>query len=482
MIYKGIKNNYEVVIGLEIHAQSSSKEKLFSSSSNNFADTPNTNISIFDIGSPGSLPLLNKEAVQKAIAASLVLKGDIALMSNFDRKHYFYPDLPSGFQITQFYNPIMTNGSVLIRFADGSTKNIGIERMHIEQDAGKLIHDDASGKSLVDYNRAGIPLMEIVTTPCITSPEEAVLFLKKLQLLLRSANASTADMEKGSFRCDVNISLRPEGQKEFGTRAEIKNLNSFKFISKAIEYEIKRQAAILDKGEEVLQETRLFNVEKGQTSSMRSKEDASHYHYYPDGNIPCLQIAETDIEEVREQLPELPDKKYDRYTSELKIGSKEADFLVSDQELSSWFDELNKKHSTKVVISWLLNELVGRIKKMQIALGDSKLTLDNFSSLLGFIDRGDISGKSAKEVLTIILEEGKSAQEIIEEKGFIQVLDMDLINKVVDTIISNNPDEVTAYKGGKDRLMGFFVGLGMKELKGAADPAVISKVIKDKLS
>lgn len=481
-IVKGKTANWEVVIGLEVHAQINTKSKLFSRSSTEFGVGQNKNVAFFDIAAPGQLPVINKFAVKQAVKTGLGINGHINLVSNFDRKNYFYADLPQGYQITQLYTPIVENGHLDIELEDGSMKKIEIERIHIEQDAAKSIHDQHPSKSFIDLNRCGVALMEIVSKPDLRGSEEAVLYVKKLRSIVRALGTCNGDMEKSNLRCDANVSVRKVGEEEYGTRCEIKNLNSMKNIAAAIDYEAERHVEILENGGSIGQETRLFDALTGDTRTMRSKEDAIDYRYFPDPDLPPLHITEEFVREIKQSMPELPYEKKERYINELGLSEYDAGVLTSDSYISAYFEELIKKHDAKISVNWLTVELFGRLNKTNTFLEESIITADKLSKLLDLIVSNVISGKIAKDVLDIMLETGDDAEKIVEERGLKQVTDTGAIEKIVDEILAANGDKVEQYKSGKDKLFGFFVGQTMKATKGKANPQVVNEILKKKLS
>lgn len=480
-IVKGKTANWEIVIGLEVHAQINTKSKLFSRSSTEFGVGQNKNVSFFDIAAPGQLPVINEFAVRQAIKTGLGLNAQINLNSRFDRKNYFYADLPQGYQITQLYSPIVGEGWLDIDLEDGEKKRIGIERLHMEQDAGKLIHDQHPTKSFVDLNRSGVALMEIVSKPDVRGSEEAVLYVKKLRSIVRALGTCNGDMEKGNMRCDANVSMRKVGETELGTRCEIKNLNSMKNIALAIEYEAQRQVDILEEGGKIDQETRLFDALTGETKTMRSKEDAIDYRYFPEPDLPPLHVSEDVFREIKQEMPELPHEKKERYMNELGLSEYDASVLTSDSYFSEYFEELIKKHDAKLSVNWMTVELFGRLNKTNILLEESIVTADKLSKLLDLIVSNVISGKIAKDVLDIMLETGDDAEKIVEEKGLKQVTDTVAIEKIIDEIIAANGDKVEQYRSGKDKLFGFFVGQAMKATQGKANPQVVNEILKKKL-
>ena len=481
MIIKGKHCDYKVVIGLETHAELNTTTKLFSQSKNEFASPQNQNVCLFDIATPGKLPVLNHGVLDKAIAFGIAVNAEINKNARFDRKHYFYPDLPQGYQITQFYEPIIKNGKLNIKVENGNEKTIRIHEAHIEQDAGKLIHDRDATHSYVDYNRSGVPLIEIVTEPDFEDPEEVVVYLKSLQAILRAVNVSVADLEKGTFRCDANVSVMPVDAKEFGTRCEIKNINSFRFVAQAVEYEARRQVELIDSGEKVHQQTRLFNSKTGKTELMRDKADAVDYRYFPDPDLLPITLTDEYIEEIREKMPELPSQKAERY-AKLGLSQKENDFLVQNANYARYFDDLIKKHDARTASTWMLTELFGRIGKMQISLEGCGVSSAMLIGLMDNLKNGTISGKIAKDVLDEMLVTKKSADEIINEKGLKQIDDVGAIAKAVDDVIAENSKQVEQYKSGNDRLFGFFVGQTLKKMGGKANPATVNKIVKEKLS
>ena len=480
MIIKGKTCDYEVVIGLETHAELNTKTKLFSSSDNEFASPQNQNVCLFDIATPGKLPVLNRGAVDKAIAFGLAVDAEINKNSRFDRKHYFYPDLPQGYQITQFYEPIIKHGKVNIQLENGDIKTIRIHEAHIEQDAGKLIHDRDISCSCIDYNRAGVPLIEIVSEPDIRDPEEAVLYLKSLQAILRAVNASVADLEKGTFRCDANVSVMPVGSEKLGVRCEIKNINSFRFVSKAIEYEANRQVELIDAGQQVVQQTRMFDSDTGKTELLRDKADAVDYRYFPDPDLLPVVVSDEEIEDIRKNMPELPAQKAERY-EKIGLSKQENDFLVQNTNYSIYFDKLIAKHDVKMASTWMLTELFGRLGKMQKTLENCGVSADMLVELMDNIKTGVISGKIAKDVLDDMLESGLSAEEIINKKGLQQIDDVEAITKIVDEVISENQQQVEKYKAGNERLFGFFIGQTLKKMNGKANPAIVNDIVGKKL-
>ena len=440
-------DNWETIIGLEVHAQIISKSKLFSGASTNFGSEPNTQVSLVDAAMPGMLPVINKDCVEQAIKTGLGLNAKINKRSVFDRKNYFYPDLPQGYQISQFTQPIVGEGSIEIDLKDGSSKKIGITRLHLEQDAGKSVHDIEPTKSYIDLNRSGVALMEIVSEPDIRSAEEAQEYVKKLRSILRYIGTCDGNMEEGSLRCDVNISVRKKGD-ELGTRAEIKNVNSIKSIGQAIDYEFERQTEIINSGGKVDQETRLFDEKKGETRSMRSKEEAHDYRYFPDPDLPPLEFSDDWIDEIKKNLPELPDVKKENLIDEYKISSYDASILVSDKNNVEFFDKIiseNKKRNPKNVANWIIGELFALLNKNNLEIKDSPIKTENLGELIDYIEDQTISGKIAKTVFEEMFNTKKRAKDIIEKKGLKQITDKSEIESLIDKVLENNKDKVDEY-------------------------------------
>jgi aspartyl-tRNA(Asn)/glutamyl-tRNA(Gln) amidotransferase subunit B len=479
---KGKNNIYELVVGCEIHAQVASQSKLFSRAATEFGAPQNSQVSLVDAAMPGMLPTLNEECVRQAVKTGLGINAQINLRSIFDRKNYFYPDLPQGYQISQLFFPIVGEGEVEITLEDGSKKTIHVERIHLEQDAGKSIHDQHPTATLIDLNRSGIALMEIVSKPDMRSPFEASEYVKTIRGILRALGTSDGDMEKGNLRCDANVSVRKVGEEKLGTRCEIKNLNSMRNISRAIEFEAARQVEILENGGKIDQETRLFDAINGDTRTMRSKEDAMDYRYFPDPDLPPLVLTQEYVEEIRKSLPELPSAKKERYIKEFGIPEYDAGVLTADTEISFYFEKLIRKHEPKICVTWLTVELFGRMNKAGINFENLKISAENLVELLDLIKSGEISGKIAKDVLDEMFESGASATKVVELKGFKQVSDSSAIEKIIDDVMSKNENFVTDYRLGKDKLFGFFVGQVMKESKGQANPVMVNELLKKKLA
>jgi len=480
MIIKGNTGDWEVVIGLEVHAQVLSKSKLFSGASTEFGAEPNENVSLVDAAMPGMLPVINEFCVEQAVRTGLGLNAKINLESVFDRKNYFYADLPQGYQISQFLDPIVGEGAIEIDLDDGESKEIRITRLHLEQDAGKSLHEHSPHSTFVDLNRCGVALMEIVSEPDIRSPQEAAAYVRKLRSILRYLGTSGGDMEKGQMRADVNVSVRKLGE-DFGTRCEIKNMNSMRFIQKAIEFEAHRQVEILEAGGAVDQETRLFDVNTGETRTMRSKEEAHDYRYFPDPDLLPLKITQDFVDQIHVNLPELPDQKKHRYM-EMGLSAYDASVLVAEQKTATYFEEAAKGHDAKLVCNWITAELFGRLNKADIALDECKIKAPQVGALVALIENNTISGKIAKDVFDIMFETGKDPGVIVEEQGLKQVTDTGAIEAMIDGVLAANEDKVEQYKSGKDKLFGFFVGQVMKASKGKANPQAVNDILKQKLS
>jgi aspartyl-tRNA(Asn)/glutamyl-tRNA(Gln) amidotransferase subunit B len=479
-IITGNTGEWEVVIGLEVHAQVSSKAKLFSGSDTTFGAEPNTQVSFVDAAMPGMLPVLNEFCVEQAVKTGLGLNAKINLFSAFDRKNYFYPDLPQGYQISQLYHPIVGAGVLTIN-VDGEEQRINIERLHLEQDAGKSIHDQSPDSSYIDLNRCGIALMEIVSAPDLRSSKAAAEYVKKLRAILRYLGTCDGDMEKGSMRCDANVSVRKVGDTKLNNRCEIKNLNSMRYIMKAIEYEAERQVEIYEEGGKVDQETRLFDTETGETRTMRSKEDAMDYRYFPDPDLMPIILTEEYVRKIKDSLPELPEEKQQRYIKELNLSLYDAQILTLEKETAIYFEEAIKGNDPKIAANWITAELFGRLNKASQSLEDCKITPAKLSGLLKLIGDNVISGKIAKDVFDIMFETGEDAAKIVEEKGLQQVTNSAEIEAVIMQVLQDNPDKVAEYKSGKDRLFGFFVGQVMKLSGGKANPALVNELLIDKL-
>ena len=479
-LIKKNNNQYEVIIGLEVHAQVLSNSKLFSSSSTKFGAEPNTQVSLVDAAFPGMLPVINKFCVEQAVKTGVGLKAKINKRSIFDRKNYFYADLPQGYQISQYKNPIVGEGSVVLDLPTGE-KTIGIERLHLEQDAGKSIHDIDPENTLVDLNRSGVALMEIVSKPDLRSPDEVNAYIKKLRSIMRYLGTCDGNMQEGSLRADVNVSVRKKGEKKYGTRCEIKNVNSIKFMQMAIKYEAIRQVDVLEEGGSIDQETRLFDTKKNETRSMRSKEDAHDYRYFPDPDLLPLEITDDFINNIKKDIPELPDEKKNRFIEKFNLSGYEANILVSDVETSKYFEEVIKNSDVKLTINWITGELFALLNEKNLEISKSPISAKNLSKLINLIKNGTISGKIAKSVFEIMATEGKNPADIIEEKGLKQQSDPKELEKLIDKVVKDNPDKVKEYKSGKEKLFGFFVGQAMKASGGKGNPQLINDILKNKL-
>jgi len=481
MIYfiEGKKYKWEVVLGLEVHAQIKSNSKLFSTASTEWGAEPNSQVELVDCGMPGALPVINEYCVDQAILTGLSINAQINKKSIFDRKNYFYPDLPQGYQISQFEFPIVGNGFLIIETSSGK-KKIGITRLHLEQDAGKSIHDNDIKNTLIDLNRSGCALMEIVSEPDLRSPEEAAQYVKKLRSILRCIGTCDGNMERGNLRADVNVSVRKPNS-DLGTRCEIKNVNSIKFIQQAIEYEAARQVDLIENGEKIIQETRLFDPSKGETRSMRGKEESHDYRYFPDPDLPPLIITEEKIEKLKKSMPELPDEKKKRFMEEYNINDYDAGVLTDDQFVANYFEEVVKKRDSKLVVSWITGELFSYLKKNDLELSESLILPIKIGGLLDLIISGKISNRQAKELFEDFLKSELDAEKFISKMGVEQVSDENQIQDLINTVLQKNPKMVNDYKSGKEKLFGFFVGQIMKESKGKANPQIVNKILKDKL-
>ena len=473
-------NQYEVVIGLEVHAQVTSESKLFSTSSTKFGAEPNTQVSLVDAALPGMLPVINEYCVKQAIKTGIGLKAKINKRSVFDRKNYFYADLPQGYQISQFKDPIVGEGKVILDMPDGQ-KEVGIERLHLEQDAGKSIHDLDPKYTFVDLNRSGVALMEIVSKPDLRSPDEVNAYVKKLRSIMRYLGTCDGNMQEGSLRADVNVSVRKKGSKEFGTRCEIKNVNSIKFMQMAIEYEANRQVDLIEDGQSIDQETRLFDTKKNETRSMRSKEDAHDYRYFPDPDLLPLEVSEDFIEKLKLEIPELPDEKKKRFIEKFKLSPYEATILVSDNETSNYFENVIKKSDVKLATNWIIGELFAALNQNNLEITESPISAGNLSKLINLIKDGTISGKIAKTVFEHMMEGDKDPKKIVEEKGLKQESDPKALEALIDKVIDDNREKATEYKKGKVKLFGFFVGQVMKVSGGKANPQLVNEILKKKL-
>lgn len=475
---------WETVIGLEIHAQLMTRSKIFSGASTAYGAEPNTQACAVDLGLPGVLPVLNAEVVNMAIKFGLAIGADIAPRSVFARKNYFYPDLPKGYQISQFELPVVEHGQVAIELEDGSSKVVGVTRAHLEEDAGKSLHEDFHGMTGIDLNRAGTPLLEIVSEPELRSAKEAVAYMKKVHSLVRYLEICDGNMQEGSFRCDANVSVRPKGQKEFGTRAEIKNVNSFRFVERAIDYEVERQIALIEDGGTVVQETRLYDANKGETRSMRSKEEATDYRYFPDPDLLPLAIEQDQIERVRATLPELPDAKKQRFIEQYGLSPYDAAVLTTSRELAAFYEATVEEAGgePKLVANWVMGDFSAALNKAGIELDEAPVTPVMLGGMIRRILDETISGKIAKDVFEAMWNGEGDADAVIESKGLKQITDTGAIEQAIDEVIAANPGQVEQYRAGKDKLIGFFVGQVMKTTGGKANPGQVNALLKKKLS
>ncbi len=477
---EGRTGKWEVVIGLEIHAQVISNAKLFSGASTAFGAPPNSQVSFVDSAMPGMLPVLNGRCIEQAVRSGLALGAKINLQSVFARKNYFYPDLPQGYQISQYEQPIVGEGEVLIDLEGGATKPVGIERLHLEQDAGKSLHDQSPSQSFIDLNRSGVALMEIVSKPDMRSADEASAYVTKLRSILRYIGACDGNMQEGSLRCDANVSVRRSGE-GLGTRCEIKNVNSLRFLRQAIEYEAMRQIEILEDGGEIDQETRLFDAGKGETRSMRSKEEAHDYRYFPDPDLLPLELTPEFVEAQRKTLPELPDAKKTRFMADYGLSSYDAGVLVAERETADFFEAIAEGRDAKLAANWVISELFGRLNKAGKDVTDSPVSAESLGGLIDLIADNTISGSIAKRVFDEMFESGREAAEIVEEQGLKQVTDTGAIEGIIDQVLADNADKVTEYRSGKDKLFGFFVGQVMRASQGKANPQMVNELLRKKL-
>ncbi|WP_374311959.1 Asp-tRNA(Asn)/Glu-tRNA(Gln) amidotransferase subunit GatB [Dongia sp.] len=480
-LIEGRTGKWEVILGLEVHAQVISHSKLFSGAATNFGAEPNTQVSLVDAGFPGMLPVINEVCIEQAVKTGLGLNAQINLKSVFDRKNYFYADLPNGYQISQFTQPIVGKGTIVLDLAEGVHREVGITRLHLEQDAGKSLHDQHPSKTYVDLNRAGVALMEIVSEPDMRSSEEAAAYLKKLRSILRYLGTCDGNMDEGSMRCDVNVSVRKPGD-PLGTRCEIKNVNSIRYVAQAIEYEARRQIEVIEEGGTIRQETRLWDPGKGITRSMRSKEHAHDYRYFPDPDLLPLNLDPKWVEGLKAGLPELPDAKRRRFTEKLGLSDYDAGVLVAEKESADFYEAAAKGRDAKLVANWLTSELFGKLNAAGKSITESPVSAESLGELVGLISDNTISGRIAKDVFTEMFETGKPAGQIVEEKGLKQVLDTGAIDAEIDKIMAANADKVAEYRGGKDKLFGFFVGQVMRAMGGKANPAMLNDRLKAKLA
>ncbi|MDD2876251.1 MAG: Asp-tRNA(Asn)/Glu-tRNA(Gln) amidotransferase subunit GatB [Acidiphilium sp.] len=477
---EGATGPWELVIGLEVHAQVISKSKLFSGAATDFGSEPNTQVSFVDAGFPGMLPVINRECVAQAVRTGLGLNARINLVSRFDRKNYFYADLPQGYQISQYEHPIVGMGTIDIELESGETRSIGITRLHLEQDAGKSMHDQHATKSLIDLNRSGVALMEIVSEPDLRTPEEAGAYIRKLRTILRYLGTCDGNMDEGSMRADVNVSVRKAGE-DFRTRCEIKNVNSIRFVMQAIEAEARRQVDIWESGGEVRQETRLFDPARGETRSMRSKEDAHDYRYFPEPDLLPLVLDEAWIATLKTQLPELPDEKRARLMHEFGLSAYESAIFVMEQVTADFFETVAKGRDAKQVANWMLGDFFAALNRTGRSIENSPVSAADLGALLDLISDSTINGKIAKEVLEIMVETGETPDAIVEARGLRQVTDTGAIDAAIDRVVAANPDKLAEYKSGKDKLFGFFVGQVMKAMAGKGNPALVNEALKAKI-
>ena len=473
---------WDVVIGLEIHTQLATQSKIFSTAPTAYGAEPNTQASLVDLAMPGTLPVLNEKVMELAVKFGLAINAEIGMKSVFDRKNYFYPDSPKAYQTTQMDYPIVIGGHIDIDLEDGTTKRINVTRAHLEEDAGKSIHGAATGKTGIDLNRAGTPLIEIVSEPELKSAKEAVAYMKKMHSLVRYIGISDGNMQEGSFRCDANVSIRPVGQEEFGTRAEIKNLNSFKFIEQAINYEIERQAYVIESGKQVVQETRLYDAEKGETRSMRSKEEANDYRYFPCPDLLPVVISQEFVDDIASKMPELPDQKKQRFIDELGLPATDAAVLTSSRELAEYFETVTEAcGEAKLAANWVTGNLSAKLNQENIAITDAPVTAEMLADVIKRISDKTISGKIAKDVFEAMWNGEGSCDEVIDKKGLKQITDDSAIEAMIDEVIANNPNQLEQYRAGKEQLLGFFVGQVMKASQGKANPAQVNQLLRAKL-
>ncbi|MBK18040.1 MAG: Asp-tRNA(Asn)/Glu-tRNA(Gln) amidotransferase GatCAB subunit B [Rhodospirillaceae bacterium] len=480
-LIKGQTGDWEVVIGLEVHAQVIAEAKLFSGADTSFGAEPNEQVSLVDAAMPGMLPVINKKALEQAVRTGLGIKAQINRFSVFDRKNYFYPDLPQGYQISQFSDPIVGKGEIVIDMEDGESRTVGITRIHLEQDAGKSVHDMDPISTYVDLNRSGVPLMEIVSEPDLRSADEAAAYLTKLRAILRYLGTCDGNMEQGSMRCDANVSVRKPGD-DLGTRCEIKNVNSIRFAAQAIEYEARRQIEVIEGGGTIDQETRLFDANKGVTRSMRSKEEAHDYRYFPDPDLLPVNLSEEFVEEIRASLPELPDEKKDRFVSEFGLSAYDADVLVAEKAIAEYFEEAAKGQDAKTVANWVTSDLFGYLNKEGLEISESPVSAKQLGALVGLISDSTISGRIARDVFAEMCASGKDPGDIVEEKGLKQVSDSGELEGIVDEVIAKGTAQVEQYKSGNEKIIGWFVGQVMQATKGQANPQMVNEILRKKLT
>ncbi len=477
---EGATGTWEIVCGLEVHAQVTSESKLFSGAATAYGAAPNSQVSPIDAGMPGMLPVVNARCVDQAVKTGLGLKAKINRVSVFERKNYFYPDLPQGYQISQYQHPIVGQGELLLDFPDGSTKAVGITRLHLEQDAGKSLHEASAGSSLIDLNRSGVALMEIVSEPDIRSPDEAVLYMRKLRSILRYLGTCDGNMEEGSLRCDANVSVRKVGEDGYRTRCEIKNVNSMRFVARAIEYEAKRQIELYETGGTVEQETRLFDANKGETRSMRSKEEAHDYRYFPDPDLLPLELNDEQIERIRAELPELPDDKKQRFMAEYGLSAYDAGVLVQEKATGDYFEAVARGRDAKQAANWCITELFGLLNKAGLGIERSPVRAGQLGQLLDLVQDGTLSGRLAKDVFGLMFESGDDPARIVEERGLKQVTDTSAIEPIIDRLIADNPGQVETYRKNP-KVLGWFTGQVMKATGGKANPQAVNAMLKSKL-
>ena len=481
-IIKGETANWEVVLGLEVHCQVISNAKLFSGSSTAFGAKPNTQVSLVDAAMPGMLPVINQECVEQAVRTGLGLNAEINLRSVFDRKNYFYADLPQGYQISQLYHPIVGEGTIVLDLEGGESRSVGIERLHMEQDAGKSMHDQDPKRSYIDLNRSGVCLMEIVSKPDMRTPEEAGAFVQKLRSILRYLGTCDGNMEEGSMRADVNVSVRPVGETELRTRAEIKNVNSIRFIMQAIEHEAERQIDVYEAGGDVVQETRLYDANKNETRSMRSKEAAHDYRYFPDPDLLPLEISQELVDQLKAELPELPDDKKERFINDLGLSPYDAGVLVAEKETAEFFERVADGHDAKQAANWVTGTLFAALNSKGMGIGESPISSEALGELIGLITDNTISGRIAKDVFDIMMETGDSPAKIVEDKGLKQITDTGAIEAIIDEVIASGPNQVEQFKSGNEKIIGWFVGQVMQKTQGKANPQAVNELLKKKLS
>ena len=479
-LIQGRTNDWEVVIGLEVHAQIISDAKLFSGAATSFGAEPNSQVSLVDAGMPGMLPVINEFCIQQAVRTGLGLDAKINLHSVFERKNYFYPDLPQGYQISQYLHPIVGEGMVKLDMPDG-TREIGVERLHMEQDAGKSIHDQDPNRTFIDLNRSGVALMEIVSKPDLRSPEEAGAYLRKLRAIVQYLGTCDGNMEQGSLRCDANVSVRPSDSDELRTRAEIKNINSVRFVMQAIEYEAERQVDVYETGGSVVQETRLYDPDRGETRSMRSKEDAHDYRYFPDPDLLPIDLTPDYVEEIKKNLPELPDAKKVRFISEYGVTESDAGILVAEQETAQYFEEVALGRDAKLAANWVIHELFGVLNKVGKGISDSPIVADKLGNLVDLISNNVISSRIAKDVFEEMVAKGKDPTVIVEEKSLKQITDAGEIEIAVNNVIADNADQVKKFREGNQKVVGWFVGQVMKKTQGKANPQMVNELLLEKL-